>query len=451
MTDTAFKIEPLFNKDQISGMSLAEVKANLKDQGDKSWEIERRYEGVITDNDDDLQVKRHLLTVDLLTDWEVKLKEAAERKDRIRGIQDTYSRPSSNGTHQQPVGDLKDAALMTPGDQFVLSQEYRHLKNTGRFDSQLHRNEFSVTLKDGTSLVSWQKALQNKALVYSGTGVAGAFVQNDVQAGALSILQREINVLDLIPRIQTDSDTIEYVREDTFTNAAAMVAEASASTGTSGTKPESTLAYSPQTSPVRTLAHWIPVTNKTLADAPQIRGIINSRLLLGLTLALESQILTGDGTGENFTGILNAGINVQGLGTDAVIDAIFKARTKVRVTGKARPTAVVMHPNDWEAVRLARENSATGTLGGYLMGPPSLTGATTLWGLPVVESEAITENTGLVGDFSMGASLFDREQAAVRVGLINDQFIRNMQTILAELRAAFVVWRPTAFTRITGI
>ena len=161
--------------------------------------------------------------------------------------------------------------------------------------------------------------------------------------------------------------------------------------------------------------------------------------------------MTGGGTGEDFTGILNAGIQVQSLGTDSVQDAIFKARTLVRVTGKARPTAVVLHPNDWQAVRLARENAATATLGGYLMGPPSMTGATTLWGLPVVESEAITENTGLVGDFAMGCSLFDREQAAVRVGLINDQFIRNMQTILAELRAAFVVWRPTAFARITGI
>ena len=321
----------------------------------------------------------------------------------------------------------------------------------GMFNSNLKRTEFSVDMSEGTSLVSWQKALQQKALVYSATGSAGALVSNDVQAGVLSILQREINVLDLIPRLSTESDTIEYVREDTFTNNAAMVAEATATTGTTGVKPESVLAYSTQTAPVRTLAHWIPVTNKTLSDAPQIRGIINSRLLLGLSLALETQILTGDGTGENFLGILNAGINTRGVGTDSVLDAIFKARTQVRVTGKARPTAVVMHPNDWEAVRLARENSATGTLGGYLMGPPSMVGATTMWGLPVVESEAITQDTALVGDFSMGCTLFDREQAVVRVGFINDQFIRNMQTLLAELRAAFVVWRPTAFTKVTGV
>ena len=67
-------------------------------------------------------------------------------------------------------------------------------------------------------------------------------------------------------------------------------------------------------------------------------------------------VLTGGGTGEDFTGILNAGINVQGLGSDSVLDAIFKARTKVRVTGRARPTAVVLHPNDWEVIRLANRH-----------------------------------------------------------------------------------------------
>jgi len=446
--ESVYKAEPIFTKEQISGMVLPEVMANIQDQYKRSQEIEDRYEGLITDSEDEHQVKRHLLTVDMLIDQQARLEEAAQRKHRVRSGLEQYSQP--NG-HKQSFEDPSAGQQLSPGDQFVRSNEYKRMLASGAFNSNLKRSEFSVDMSSGTSLISWQKAMQQKALVYSATGSGGALVANDIQSGVLSILQREINVLDLIPRLTTESDTIEYVREDTFTNNAAMVAEATATTGTTGTKPESVLAYSTQTAPVRTLAHWIPVTNKTLSDAPQIRGIINSRLLLGLTLALETEILTGDGTGEHFTGILNAGINVRGVGTDSVLDAIFKARTQVRVTGKARPTAVVMHPNDWEAVRLARENSATGTLGGYLMGPPSMTGANTMWGLPVVESEAITADTALVGDFGMGCTLFDREQAQVRVGFINDQFIRNMQTLLAELRAAFVVWRPTAFTKVTGV
>ena len=450
--ESVYRAEPLFTKEQVSGMVMPELMANIKDQYDRSDAIERKYDGIITDPEDEHQVRRHLLTVDVLMDQQTRLQEALDRKGSISRGLEKYGQ--SNG-HRQSFEDPVATQQLSPGDQFVRSNEYKRMKAGGTFNSSLHRNEFSVQMSDGTSLLAWGKMLQDKSLVYVGTGQnvfsGSPFVPNDIQPGVLNILQREINVLDLIPRLTTESDVIEWVQETTFTNNAAMVAEATATTGTTGTKPESALAYSAQTTPVRTLAHWVPVTNKMLGDALQIRGIINSRLLLGLQLALETQIVSGDGTGENFLGILNNNINVQALGTDNVLDAIFKGRTLVRVTGKARPSAVVMHPNNWQSARLARENSATGTLGGYLMGPPSMVGANTLWGLPVVESEAMPAGTALVGDFSMGCTLFDREQAVVRIGFVNDQFIRNIQTLLAELRAAFIVWRPTAFSKVTGV
>lgn len=190
-----------------------------------------------------------------------------------------------------------------------------------------------------------------------------------------------------------------------------------------------------------------------LADAPAIRGLIDTRLLLGLTLALESQVISGNGSGENLTGILNvAGTNlVAGGSYNNTMDALYHGRTLVRTAGHGRPSAVVLHPNDWEGIRLSRENAATATLGQYLMGPPSQTGPVSLWGMPVVESEAMTENSAVVGDWAMGATLFDREQGGIRVGTINDQFIRNIQTILAELRVAFVAWRPAVFSKVTAI
>jgi len=445
--EPVYKPEPLFTKEQIGNMVLAEVQANLKDQYEKAEAIERRYDGLITDAEDEHQVKRHLLTVDALVEYEGRLRDALDRKQRVSTGLDTYSRPAT--THIQPNNQVPQ--LLSPGDQFVRSAEWNQLRKSGRFESSLHRNEFAVMLSNGTSLISWQRALEQKTLINSGSGSAGAMVFPDIQPGVVSILQREINVLDLIPRLGTDSNVVEWVRETAFTNAAAPTPEATASTGTTGTKPESALTYQAMTTNVHTMAHWIPITNNALNDAPQIRGIINSRLLLGLTLTLETQIVSGDGTGENFTGILNAGIGNQPLGTDSTLDAVFKARTMVRVVGHARPNAIVMHPYNWQTARLSRENTASATLGGYMMGPPSMTGANTAWGLPVVESEAIPQGTALVGDFAMGCTLFDREQSNIRVGLVNDNFIRNMQTILAELRAAFIVWRPTAFARVTGV
>lgn len=427
-------------------LTESQLKAEIKTAYERAEQIEVKYpDGPITNQADREERDRLLNLCDTL---EAKLTETMDEKAKRERTMERIaelSSPAKSMTHPE------HGAILSPGDQFIRAAEYRHVLERGELNSKLNRVNMTVNMKDGTSLIDW-KELARKALIYSGSAVGGSFVQNDVQAGYKEILTREINLLDLIPRLSTDSDMIEYVREDTFTNNAAMVAEATATTGTSGLKPESVLAFSAQTAAVRTLAHWIPVTNRMLADAPAIRGIINGRLLLGLALKLEDQVIDGDGTGENFTGILRtAGINIQGIGTDSIQDAIFKARTQVRVTGKARPNAVVLHPNDWQQVRLARENAATGTLGGYLFGPPSQAGATTMWGLPVVESEAIPENTGLVGDFAMGATLFDREQSAIRVGLIDDQLVRNMQTILAELRAALVVWRPTAFAKVTGI
>lgn len=430
--------------------SLSALSSDISERFQKAEAIQNKYPSL--DDawlpEDEAEVKRLLTEVDALEAKRATMESAAQRQARIRDGVAASTRPTQQ--HTQSFGDPGGHQVKDIGQVFTESREYRELKDRGLFNSESSPIQFTVPLPEGTSLLD---RAAGKALVYSGTGVGGPMITPDYYPGLLDILQRELTLLDLIPRGRTGSDTISYLKEKTFTNAAAFVAEATVTTGTTGTKPESTLEFERLTENVSTLAHWIPVTNKMLADAPQVESIIRNRLLLGLDLTLETQIISGDNTGENFLGLIdaNSGIQVQAIGTDSVQDAIFKALVKVRVTGLSRPNAVVLHPNDFSAVRLARENSATGTLGGYLMGPPSQTGATTLWGLPVVMSLGITENTGLVGDFSMGCMLFDREQAQLRTGWINDQFVRNMQTLLAELRAAFVIWRPNSFCKITGI
>ena len=428
-------------------MSMTEAQASVEvsELLKKANAIEKKYpDGTIEDNEDRTEYKRLLENVDALEDKLAAIREENKNRARVNRGLAQYSQPVNGHVH--PEGGTAERSIKSASELFIESGEFVEMTKSGVFNNPRARVEFTVMMKDISLLAQ-------KALVFSGTGSGGSLVQNDVLAGLrVPLPQRELTLMDLVPTARTSSDTIEYVREDSYTNAAAPVAEATATTGTSGTKPESTLVFSTQTAPVRTIAHWVPITNRMLADAPAIRGIIDNRLLLGLDLTLESQIITGDGTGENLLGILNApSINIQAGTAATAIDSIFRARTQVRVVGKSRPTGVVVHPNDWEAMRLARENAATGTLGAYLMGPPSQIGATTLWGLPVVESEGIPENTALVGDFAMGCMLFDREQSAIRVGYIDQQFVRNMITLLAELRAAFVTWRGAAFSKVTGI
>lgn len=294
---------------------------------------------------------------------------------------------------------------------------------------------------------------------------AGAAVRNDFYAPITDLVgERELSVRDLVTVGSTTSDTVEYVRVTSKTNAAAPTAEATTAAGPTantttgvleypagaGIKPESALGLEVVSTSVKTIAHWIPMTKRAASDAGQVRTLVDNFLRYGLNEELEDQMVAGSGAGENFTGILNTtGISTVGsVGTD--LDAIVDAIRTVRVTGRRRPTALVIHPNDWYSAGflLAKDSN-----GNYLVGDPraSVEQLNQLWGLQVVVSEAVTENTALVGDFRQ-AVLWEREGVSV---MVSDQhadfFTRNLLAILAEMRAAFGVLDPQAFCTVTAV
>jgi HK97 family phage major capsid protein len=275
---------------------------------------------------------------------------------------------------------------------------------------------------------------------------AGALVDADflglVDEGSYA---RPLSMLDVITRGSTTSDTVEYVRVVSVTNAAAPVPEATqvAESGDeAATKPESAMVLEKITEAVKTIAHWIPATRRALSDAAQIRTLIDNFLRYGLLEEVEDQIVNGDGTGENFEGILNVdGVQVQTWSGD-LLETARKAKTKVRVVGRTQANAYALHPNDAERLDLLKDLE-----GRYYYGGPAQDGAQPLWRLPVVETEALTEGVGLCGNFRQ-AVLWDREQAAILVSDSHaDFFIRNLIAILAELRAAFGIFRPAAFVQ----
>jgi HK97 family phage major capsid protein len=431
--------------ERLANLDLSQLRSEAKARYERAAVIEKKYpDGPITDGQDEAEVKDLLGTIDKIEARLLPMEERDERKERIFGNVKRYNERAGRVRHAVPLSDGA-TEYRSPGEQFLNHPQYKALRESGIFNSNATNYQADVPLEN----------FNTKTLLYAGSASGGSFVVPDYQPGLrVPLLTRELTILDLVPRSGTNSDSISYVAETTFTNAAAPVPQATATTGTSGTKPESTLIYQQQLAPVRTVAHWLPVTNRMLQDAPALRGVIDSRLLLGLNLTLESQIISGDGTGENLLGLLNAvGINTQPKGTDAAQDAIFKGMTQVRVTGLSIPTAVALNPIDYQTIRLARENAASATAGAgsYLMGPPSQPGPATLWGLPIALSLGLPQGTALTGAFDMDCMLFDREEGNIRVGYIDQQFIRNMQSILAELRAAFVVWRGAAFSKITGL
>jgi hypothetical protein len=253
--------------------------------------------------------------------------------------------------------------------------------------------------------------------------------------------QNRITVSDLMAQGTMDGNTISYYEETTFTNAAVETAEGVA-------KPESTLDFTERTEPARKIPTWIPVTDEALEDNRQLRSYIEGRLMFMVRQREEQQLIVGDGTAPNISGILDrSGIQTQAKGVDPTPDAFFKAFTKVQVTGDADPDGFVIHPNDWQDVRLLR--TADGI---YIFGAPNDEVAVRMWGYPGRVTTGITENTGLVGAFRTMSQVFRRSGLRVVASTEHASFfIENKVALLAETRLALAVYRPAAFCQVTGI
>jgi len=278
---------------------------------------------------------------------------------------------------------------------------------------------------------------------------AGAFVQTDY-TGIYEPLGRMPLVLrSLISIRQTTSDLVEFVRQTTQVAEAATVAEANVTTYSGATgevegeKPEGAVEFEKVTTPVKTIAVWIPATKRALSDVAQLRGIIDQELRDDIEEELENQVLNGNGVGENFTGVLNtAGILTQLWDTN-ILTTTRKAKTALRVTGRAKPTAWVMNPADWETIELLQDANNR-----YYWGGPLANGSPTLWGVPVAECESKAEGSAILADWRK-AVMWDKERATLSISDSHaDFFIRNMIAILAEMRAAFGLIRPSAFIEV---
>jgi HK97 family phage major capsid protein len=269
----------------------------------------------------------------------------------------------------------------------------------------------------------------------------GPFTAIDKQPSLVSLGQQQMTVADLLASATTNAVTIRYIREDTFTNAAAMLAE-------EGQKPEMTWDLSEVDVTIKKIAVVSRTTTEMMEDHAQIMDYINQRLPFAVQQREELQLITGDGLGNNLQGILSlSGILTQAKGTLSNLDAIYTAMVKVRTQGFWEPDAIVMNPTNFTPIRLLKT-----TTGDYVYGPPSIPGPETIFGKRVVQTVNMTANTAVVGAWRLGGTLFYRR--GIRIEATNSDasdFVYNRVAIRAEERVAPVWWRPSAFCSVTGL
>ena len=319
------------------------------------------------------------------------------------------------------AGTATRAEFKAAGQQFVDSEQFK------AFAGQVSpRGRVDMTFNAAIT-----------TLTTDADGSAGDLASPYRVPGVNMIPNRELHLRDLITPGRTDSGVVEYVQETGFTNNAATVAEGAK-------KPESSIKFDLKNTNAKVIAHYVKASRQILSDAPQLASLIEGRLLYGLKYVEDAQILKGDGTGQNLLGIVpqatayaNSGVTVT---SEQQLDKVRLAMLQVQLAEYAA-SGVVLNPIDWAVIETLKD-----TTGRYIVGNPQGTADKRLWGLPVVTSKAMDADKFLVGAFKLGAQLFDRWLARVEVATENeDDFVKNMVTILAEERLALAVYRPQSF------
>lgn len=395
-----------------------------------------------------------------------EIEEVEERESRVVKLREYRDRVTDPGSPPAEPDEGKTsgeiAGYITLGDAVVMSDAYQKFVEAGtpKGHFELFRPKPMVRQKGADELfvpldVEERKAVEQameevKAVPTIGSGV--------IEPQRLAVVPQvtaddRLVLRDVLSVGRTNSNSVDYVREESFTRAAAETAHGAA-------KPEATVDYTEQSSTVRTLAVWMPAQVQQLSDWPQLRSLIDGRLRYDIEKREEEQIMYGDGVAPNLEGILNVSgtTDVSALSRyaagDPATDKIRMAMTEVRTAGYD-PNALVIHPIDWEAIVLLK-----GTDDHYLRQVfPDTDGNMRVWGLQVVETVAAEENAGntteernwVVGDFRRGVQLLVREDIGVAVGMQNDDFTKNLRTILAEERVALPIYAPAAFAYLETV
>lgn len=258
--------------------------------------------------------------------------------------------------------------------------------------------------------------------------------------GVIGPPQRALRMRDLIPVGDTTSTSIIFMKELAVTNNVAVQATQGAAKG------QSNFTFVQDSEPVITVAHYVKISRQMLDDIAYIRSYLDGRMRFLLMQEEDRQILNGTGTNQ-LNGIKTqaTAFNVTldtaaGVTNQQNLDVIRLAILQVSLAEYAAD-GIILHPTDWGGIELLKNSQQN-----YIFANPASQIAPRLWGLPVVATTGQPVNKFTVGAFALGAQLWQRQTARAMISTENeDDFIKNMATMLAELRETLTVYRPASF------
>lgn len=314
------------------------------------------------------------------------------------------------------------------GAQYVNSNAYKALKGNV---SKVERAREIISTKAATPTTSTVTTGITRNTIAMPTQLAGIYDET---------AELPLVIEGLIPHIPVTSSSVQYLKNSAFTNGAKVVAEGTA-------KPESTFQFKLATANIETIAHYTKITEQLAQDAPAVQAFINAKMIYGLQLKIDEQLVNGQGSeSAELVGLLDT-TNSTDYSTDitalkpsikTMADFALAIKTKLETTGYA-PKYLILNPIDWASLALMKD-----TRGLYILGGPASVAGKTLWGMSVVTTPSMPQGKYLMSDFALGATIFDRQEVAVEIDREQDDFTKNLFTIRVERRLGLAVENPKA-------
>lgn len=259
--------------------------------------------------------------------------------------------------------------------------------------------------------------------------------------GLVTDPRQALNIADLFGRIQIASNSYEFIRYAYKTTETATgpapVAEGSA-------KPESNYGGTIQTGTIKTMATWTKLTEQMIADDSNIVNFINDDMPYQLAKVIEYQILRGDGSSGNFSGLNQSGnyhdyiTGITFANDDTVIDLVLRVKSAMEAAGVTN-VMLLLNPSDWCKVLTAKNVNKDYLIPGIVDVPSK-----TIWGVPVVTNPFVEAGKFYLGNFAEAGKIVEREDLSIEMDREQDDFTKNLMTLRVERRLDFAVMQPKA-------
>jgi len=267
------------------------------------------------------------------------------------------------------------------------------------------------------------------------TNVSGGDVpQAQRLPGLNEIASREIRIFDLVTVASTTSNKIEWVYQANKDGSAGPTAEGSL-------KNQIDFDIVVASESVKKFTAFIKISEEMLGDIDFMSNAVNAELLRELLKVVETQIYSGDGTGNNLNGIKTvstafaAGSFAGTVDNANKVDVLRAAVNQILIADQPAPNAILMHPSDLTSLLFEKVDSTDKR---YIMALQEIASNRTLDGIPIVTTTLVTVDDYLVGSFDM-ATVYQKGAPSIEVGRDSDDFTKNLVTILIEWRGAVVV------------